>query len=71
LAEAKSYARLELACALADKAIDVTYLSWPRSSGHFIDTWLQTYPLLADVWTLRLMALFLVVIAIHSPCRFR
>jgi STE24 endopeptidase len=71
LAEAKSYARLELACALADKAIDVTYLSVAAFLlAHFIDTWLQTYPLLADVWTLRLMALFLVVIAIHFAVSF-
>ena len=71
LAEAKSYGRLELACALADKLVDVAYLSVAAFVlAHPIDQWLKTYPLLAGNWTLRLMALFLVVMAIHIVVSF-
>ena len=71
LAEAKSYGRLELACALADKVVDVAYLSVAAFLlAHPIDEWLKTYSLLAGNWTLRLMALFLVVMAIHIVVSF-
>lgn len=71
LAEAKSYGRLELSCALADKAIDVTYMSVAAFLlAHPIDAWLQTYPLLATCWTLRLAALFLVIFALHLVVSF-
>ena len=71
LAEAKSYGRLELACALADKLVDVAYLSVAAFVlAHPIDQWLKTYPLLAGNWTLRLVALFFVVIAIHIAVSF-
>ena len=71
LAEAKSYGRLELACALADKVVDVAYLSVAAFLlAHPIDEWLKTYSLLASNWTLRLTALFLVVIAIHIVVSF-
>ena len=64
LAEAKSYGRLELACALADKVVDVAYLAVAAFLlAHPIDQWLRTYSLLAGNWTLRLAALFLVVSA--------
>ena len=61
LAEAKRYGRLELACSLADKAIDVAYLAVAAFllAGP-LDAWLQTCPLLAGNWSLRLAALFLV-----------
>jgi STE24 endopeptidase len=71
LIEAKSYGRLELFCALADKVIDVAYLAVAAFLlAHPIDDWLQTYPLLAGNWSLRLMALFLVVVAIHIVVSF-
>lgn len=71
LAEAKSYGRLELACALGDKVIDVVYLAvaafWLARP---IDAWLQGYPLLAGNWSLRLMALFLVIMGLHIAVSF-
>ena len=71
LAEAKSYGRLELACALADKAVDVVYLAAAAFLlARPLDAWLQTHRLLADNWSLRLAALFLAVIAIHIVVAF-
>ena len=71
LAEAKSYGRLELACAVADKIVDVAYLSVAAFLlAHPIDEWLKTYSLLAGNRTLRLMGLFLVVMAIHIAVSF-
>ena len=71
LAEAKRYGRLELACSLADKAIDVAYLAvaafWLARP---LDDWLQTWPLLSANWTLRLTALFLAVLALHVAVSF-
>jgi hypothetical protein len=48
LAEAKEYGRLDLACALADKAIDVAYLAVAAFllAGP-IDRWLQSWSWLA------------------------
>ena len=71
LAEAKRYGRLELGCALADKAIDATYLAvaafW---FARPLDAWLQTWPLLSDNWTLRLAAMFLAVLVLHIVASF-
>jgi STE24 endopeptidase len=71
LAEAKRYGRLELACSLADKAIDIAYLAvaafWLARP---LDDWLQTWPLLSANWTLRLTALFLAVLALHVAVSF-
>ncbi len=65
-AEAKRYGRLELACSLADKAIDVTYLAVAAFVlARPLDAWLQEYPLLERNWSLRLAALLLVITAIH------
>jgi STE24 endopeptidase len=74
-AEAKRYGRLELGCALADKALDVGYLAVAAFLlARPIDGWLQTSPLLkgdsALHATLRLGALFLVVMAIHIAVSF-
>jgi len=71
LAEAKRYGRLELACELGDKAIDLGYLA----VAAFIlacplDAWLQTHRLLADNWSLRLAAFFLLFTAIHLLLSF-
>jgi STE24 endopeptidase len=71
LAEAKSYGRRELACALADKTLDVAYLAVAAFLlARPLDAWLQSYPLLAGNWSLRLVALFLVVMAIHIVVSF-
>ena len=75
-AEAKRYGRLELGCAVADKALDVCYLAVAAFLlARPIDHWLQhTAPLLkgdsALHMTLRLAALFLVVMAIHIAVSF-
>ena len=75
LAEAKRYGRLELGCALADKALDVAYLAVAAFLlARPIDRWLQqAVPLLKVLgihWTLRLAALFLAVMAIHIAVSF-
>ncbi len=71
LAEAKRYGRLELFCGLADRAIDVAYLAaaaWLLAGP--LDTWLQRRPLLAANWSLRLIALWSIVVAIHIGVSF-
>jgi hypothetical protein len=64
LAEAKRYGRLKLACALAEKAVDLAYLTaaafWFAQP---LDVWLQKGPLLASCWSLRLAALLLLLLA--------
>jgi len=71
LAEAKRYGRRELFCSLVDKAVDVTYLAVAAFLlARPLDAWLQTYPLLADNWSLRLVALFAVVMALHIAVSF-
>ncbi len=66
LAEAKRYGRLDLACALADKAIDVAYLAVAAFLlARPLDAWLQTHRLLAGNWSLRLAVLLLLIMAIH------
>lgn len=71
LAEAKRCGRLELACGLADKAIDIGYLAVAAFLlARPIDEWLKSYSILAGNWTLRLAALFLVVMAIHMVVSF-
>jgi STE24 endopeptidase len=71
LAEAKRYGRLELACGLADKAVDAGYLAVAAFIlAAPLDRWLQSYPLLDRNWTLRLAALFLAVMAIHIAVSF-
>ena len=71
LAEAKRYGRLGLFCSLADKLINVVYLT---AAVLFlagpIDGWLQGYPLLHRNWSLRLVALFLGVTVVHVVVSF-
>jgi Zn-dependent protease with chaperone function/ubiquinone/menaquinone biosynthesis C-methylase UbiE len=66
LAEARRYGQLDLYCDLADRAIDVGYLAtmafWAAMP---LDRWLGGYALLADHATLRIAAMFLVVICGH------
>lgn len=71
LSEAKSYGRLELFCSLADKVIDIAYLAVAAFFlARPLDAWLQTCPSLADNWSLRLIALFLAIMAIHIVVSF-
>ena len=69
LAEAKRYGRLELGCALADKAVDLVYLAIAAFLlARPLDAWLS--PLLAGNRSLRLAALLLVIMAIHTVVSF-
>jgi STE24 endopeptidase len=71
LAEAKRYGRHELACAVADKLIDAGYLAVAAFLlAKPIDAWLHDLPLLAGNWSLRLMALFLVITGLHIAVSF-
>jgi len=71
LAEAKRYGRLELHCTLADKFIDLAYLSIAALLlAKPLDAWLHSAPTLADNWTLRLAAMFLIVTALHVAASF-
>ncbi len=71
LAEAKEYGRLDLICTLVDKLIDVVYLTvMALLVARPLDAWLQTSSVLADNWSLRLIALFVVVTAIHMAVSF-
>jgi STE24 endopeptidase len=71
LSEAKSYGRLELFCSLADKAVDIVYLAVAAFVlARPLDAWLQAYPSMANNWSLRLIALFLVIMAIHICVSF-
>ena len=71
LAEAKRYGRLQLACTLADKALNLAYLTvaafWLALP---LDAWLRSCPLLASGWSLRLAALLLVLLAIQFVVSF-
>lgn len=71
LAEAKCYGRIGLTCAMADKALDMVYLTVAALLlAKPLDAWLRTYPLLEGNWSLRLMALLLAVMAIHIAVSF-
>lgn len=65
LAEAQRYGRLELACTLADKALDLVFLSVMALAAWPLDRWLQTFDLLQSTWTLRLVVLSLIVTGLH------
>jgi len=71
LAEAKQYGRRDLVCYLADKAIDVVYLSAAAFllAGP-IDRWLSGGARLGQIETLRLVTLFLIVTAGHVAVSF-
>jgi len=71
LTEAKQYGRIDLVCTLADKALDWAYLAvaafllgWP------IDAWLSRSGVLGSCWSLRLVALFLIVMGLHVCVSF-
>ena len=70
LAEAKQYNRRELACDLADRGLDLTYLAimtfW---FARPIDAWLQSFPALSTL-TARLAVMYLIVTGIHVLVSF-
>ena len=71
LVEAKRYGRLELACALGDKAIDVAFLTAAAFLlASPLDIWLQGSALLAENWSLRLCLLLFILTAIHILVSF-
>jgi STE24 endopeptidase len=65
LAEAKLYGRISLYCDLADKALDLAYLTLFALAAPWLDRWLQGWAWLAKNWSLRLAALFLVMTLAH------
>jgi STE24 endopeptidase len=71
LAEAKRYGRLELICALTDKAIDIVYLAVAAFLlAQPVDGWLKGPSLLDRNASFRLMALFLLMTAGHIAVSF-
>ncbi len=71
LAEAKRYGRIGLVCALLDKAVDIVYLGiMALLLAPAIDAWLTGSSLLQNCWSLRLVALFLIVIGLHACVSF-
>jgi STE24 endopeptidase len=71
LAESKRYGRRELACTLLDMVIDLAYLGVMAFYGaRIIDRSLCQFTVLANVAILRLVCLFLVVMALHYICSF-
>ena len=66
LAEAKSYGRYDVVCALADKALDVAFLAVAALLlSQPLDRWLSGFPVLGSYWSLRLLVLFAIVTALH------
>ena len=66
LAEAKQYGRYSLACTLADKGLDLLFLTFAAVVlARPLDAWLQGVSLLNEVASLRLVAFFLLVTLLH------
>jgi STE24 endopeptidase len=66
LAEAKQYGRYSLACTLADKALDLLFLTFAAVVlARPLDAWLHGWPLLARFDSLRLVVFFLLVTLLH------
>ncbi len=71
LAETKRYGRQGLICDLADRALDVTFLAAAALLlARPIDAWLANWPVLDGSWTLRLVALYLIVLGLHICVSF-
>jgi len=71
LAEAKRYGRRQLACTLLDKGLDVGYLAVAALVlARPLDGWLRTCPLLESRWSLRLMAMLVLVMGLHACVSF-
>jgi STE24 endopeptidase len=69
-AEAKRYGRRRLACALADKAIDLAVLAVFTLAARTIDAWLTQTSLLARNDSLRLLALLVVIFVVQLAVSF-
>ncbi len=66
LAEAKQYGRYSLACTLADKGLDLLYLTFAAVVlARPLDAWLQRWSLLKRFDSLRLVAFFLLLTLVH------
>jgi STE24 endopeptidase len=66
LAEAKQYGRYSLTCTLADKALDVLFLSFAAFVlARPLDDWLKEASLLGRFASLRLVVFFLLVTLLH------
>jgi STE24 endopeptidase len=66
LAEARQYGRYSLVCTLADKGLDLIYLTFAAVVlARPLDAWLHGSSLLADFASLRLIVFFLLLTLIH------
>ena len=66
LAEAKQYGRYSLACTLADKVLDLLFLTFAAVVlARPLDAWLQGSSLLERFASLRLVVFFLLVTLLH------
>jgi len=66
LAEAKLYGRYSLACTLADKVLDLLFLSFAAVLlARPLDDWLKDWPLLARFASLRLVVFFVLLTLLH------
>jgi STE24 endopeptidase len=71
LAEAKRYGRLDLACSLVDKGLDLAYLAvMALLLARPIDEWLAEFPALAAQRWLRLVVMLLIVTGLHVCVSF-
>ncbi|HBO45141.1 MAG TPA: hypothetical protein DD670_14680 [Planctomycetaceae bacterium] len=71
LDEAKRYGRAGLRCDLLDRTVDLVYLGvMALVLARSIDAWLETWPVLAEYWTLRLLAMLAIVIGLHVLVSF-
>ena len=67
LAEAKQYGRYSLACTLADKLLDLLFLTFAAVVlARPLDAWLQSSSLLEKFASLRLVVFFLLVTLMHT-----
>jgi STE24 endopeptidase len=71
LREAKRYGRLRLWASLVDIGLDLAFLAVVALFlARPLDEWLEGFPLLERVWSLRLLALAAIVFAMHLAVSF-
>ncbi len=71
LAEAKRYGREDLVCTLVDKGLDLVFLAvMALLLARPLDGWLARLAPLEAYWSLRLVALFLIVTGLHACVSF-
>ena len=71
LIEAKRYGQQELVCSLLDKVIDLVYLgAMALAVAYPLDQWLSSFVLFQRYDSLRLMALFLIIVGGHIGVSF-